>query len=291
MGHHLQEDPLHPHWEGERSCSSTPPVWLVLLHWSHHSSSSAHSQGLRLAGTLGANDTLLSLHIWISGLLQDPRTCMGCKKPPLQACCMELQIVSVMQLSTTEGNSYYVGTKMDAFVYDTLNAWYQEDMNTVSAESLRQTWIASMLGAQHTSLLGRQMPEVWRCAVVGGQFRHLPLSLRTSFQQGTAEDACHSMLGMSSHNLYAAAHYEQSPMAWGADAYSPSPSCIQQVFGICSQEGFGLCRACLRMTTRAVARQERLLPQWAWAAPARPAQRRPPRRRARRAAAQAPSQA
>ena len=38
----------------------------------------------------------------------------------------------VMQLSTTEGNSYYVGTKMDAFVYDTLNAWYQEDMNTVS---------------------------------------------------------------------------------------------------------------------------------------------------------------
>ena len=37
-----------------------------------------------------------------------------------------------MQLSTTEGNSYYVGTKMDAFVYDTLNAWYQEDMGTVS---------------------------------------------------------------------------------------------------------------------------------------------------------------
>lgn len=37
-----------------------------------------------------------------------------------------------MQLSTTEGNSYYVGTKMDAFVYDTLNAWYQEDMSTVS---------------------------------------------------------------------------------------------------------------------------------------------------------------
>ena len=37
-----------------------------------------------------------------------------------------------VQLSTTEGNSYYVGTKMDAFVYDTLNAWYQEDMGTVS---------------------------------------------------------------------------------------------------------------------------------------------------------------
>ena len=42
----------------------------------------------------------------------------------------------VMQLSTTEGNSYYVGTKMDAFVYDTLNAWYQEDMNTVSCPAI-----------------------------------------------------------------------------------------------------------------------------------------------------------
>ena len=37
-----------------------------------------------------------------------------------------------MQLSTTEGNSYYVGTKMDAFVFDTLNAWYQEDAGTNS---------------------------------------------------------------------------------------------------------------------------------------------------------------
>lgn len=39
-----------------------------------------------------------------------------------------------MQLSTTEGNSYYVGTKMDAFVFDTLNSWYQEDagVNSVS---------------------------------------------------------------------------------------------------------------------------------------------------------------
>lgn len=64
---------------------------------------------------------------------------MGCGKPLLQACCMRLQIMSVMQLSTTEGNSYYVGTKMDAFVYDTLNAWYQEDMNTVSAKSHWQT--------------------------------------------------------------------------------------------------------------------------------------------------------
>ena len=44
-----------------------------------------------------------------------------------------------VQLSTTEGNSYYVGTKLDAFVYDTLNAWYQEDMNTVSAKSHWQT--------------------------------------------------------------------------------------------------------------------------------------------------------
>ena len=40
-----------------------------------------------------------------------------------------------LQLSTTEGNSYYVGTKMDAFVFDTLNSWYQEDMNTVSFPS------------------------------------------------------------------------------------------------------------------------------------------------------------
>ena len=43
-----------------------------------------------------------------------------------------LNDISLTQLSTTEGNSYYVGTKMDAFVYDTLNAWYQEDMGTVS---------------------------------------------------------------------------------------------------------------------------------------------------------------
>ena len=68
---------------------------------------------------------------------------MGCEQPHLQACCMQLhgnwgklQIMCVVQLSTTEGNSYYVGTKMDAFVYDTLNAWYQEDMNTVSAHFL-----------------------------------------------------------------------------------------------------------------------------------------------------------
>ncbi|BDA46549.1 probable glutamyl endopeptidase [Coccomyxa sp. Obi] len=36
------------------------------------------------------------------------------------------------KLSTTEGNSYYVGTKMDAFVFDTLNTWYQEDMGVNS---------------------------------------------------------------------------------------------------------------------------------------------------------------
>ena len=54
-------------------------------------------------------------------------------------------MLCVMQLSTTEGNSYYVGTKMDAFVYDTLNAWYQEDMNTVSAGSLWHTRTDSML--------------------------------------------------------------------------------------------------------------------------------------------------
>jgi len=46
------------------------------------------------------------------------------------------QGVLLLQLSTTEGNSYYVGTKMDAFVYDTLNAWYQEDMGTVSVHSI-----------------------------------------------------------------------------------------------------------------------------------------------------------
>ena len=63
-------------------------------------------------------------------------------------CCKiwhKLQMLCVMQLSTTEGNSYYVGTKMDAFVYDTLNAWYQEDMNTVSAGSLWHTRTDSML--------------------------------------------------------------------------------------------------------------------------------------------------
>jgi hypothetical protein len=45
------------------------------------------------------------------------------------------ELCITLQLSTTEGNSYYVGTKMDAFVFDTLNAWYQEDMNTVSFPS------------------------------------------------------------------------------------------------------------------------------------------------------------
>ena len=70
---------------------------------------------------------------------------MGCGRPLLQACCMRLQSMYVMQLSTTEGNSYYVGTKMDAFVYDTLNAWYQEDMNSVSGGFLSATWIDSML--------------------------------------------------------------------------------------------------------------------------------------------------
>ena len=53
-------------------------------------------------------------------------------------CCQSavLDRVPLVQLSTTEGNSYYVGTKMDAFVYDTLNAWYQEDMGTVSLSAL-----------------------------------------------------------------------------------------------------------------------------------------------------------
>ena len=45
--------------------------------------------------------------------------------------CTELG-AACAQLSTTEGNSYYVGTKMDAFVFDTLNAWYQEDGGTNS---------------------------------------------------------------------------------------------------------------------------------------------------------------
>ena len=40
-----------------------------------------------------------------------------------------------LQLSTTEGNSYYVGTKMDAFVFDTLNSWYQEDAGVNSAST------------------------------------------------------------------------------------------------------------------------------------------------------------
>ena len=46
-----------------------------------------------------------------------------------------------LQLSTTEGNSYYVGTKMDAFVFDTLNSWYQEDagVNSVSTLCLHLT--------------------------------------------------------------------------------------------------------------------------------------------------------
>ena len=60
-----------------------------------------------------------------------------------------------MQLSTTEGNSYYVGTKMDAFVFDTLNAWYQEDagVNSVcSSAFLLQSW---------PSLQHNQSCDVW----------------------------------------------------------------------------------------------------------------------------------
>ena len=54
----------------------------------------------------------------------------------------------VVQLSTTEGNSYYVGTKMDAFVYDTLNAWYQEDMGTVNLYALLVSLPCAMKGAR-----------------------------------------------------------------------------------------------------------------------------------------------
>lgn len=90
----------------------------------------------------------------------------------------------------------------------------------------------------------------------------------------------------------------QTPIAEMADELTYQCSSIQQYsirhahnLGISSEEEFGPCRACLRTTTQAAARRERLPPQWAWAAQAQPAQRRPPRRRARRAAAQAPSQA
>lgn len=44
-------------------------------------------------------------------------------------------VSACVQLSTTEGNSYYVGTKMDAFVFDTLNTWYQEDMGVNSVRA------------------------------------------------------------------------------------------------------------------------------------------------------------
>nr|QOL01128.1 putative extracellular protein CSOL_052 [Pseudococcomyxa simplex] len=45
----------------------------------------------------------------------------------------KLHSILTGKLSTTEGNSYYVGTKMDAFVFDTINSWYQEDMGINSA--------------------------------------------------------------------------------------------------------------------------------------------------------------
>ena len=60
-----------------------------------------------------------------------------------------------LQLSTTEGNSYYVGTKMDAFVFDTLNSWYQEDagVNSVStAAPARDLLHACPVCVQHPLL-------------------------------------------------------------------------------------------------------------------------------------------
>lgn len=72
----------------------------------------------------------------------NPRLILSCGPHCLcvlsMLCCRiaVLNMIPLVQLSTTEGNSYYVGTKMDAFVYDTLNAWYQEDMGTVSLPAL-----------------------------------------------------------------------------------------------------------------------------------------------------------
>ena len=77
----------------------------------------------------------LQLVLWFFGCI-----CMlitDC--PSLQDKTRFLSILGMpLQLSTTEGNSYYVGTKMDAFVFDTLNSWYQEDagVNSVSAHAL-----------------------------------------------------------------------------------------------------------------------------------------------------------
>ncbi len=40
------------------------------------------------------------------------------------------------QLTTSSGQSYYVGTKLDAFVYDTLAAWYCEDDSAANCQTM-----------------------------------------------------------------------------------------------------------------------------------------------------------
>ena len=41
-----------------------------------------------------------------------------------------------MQLTTSAGQSYYVGTKMDPFVYDTLATWYCEDDSAANCQAM-----------------------------------------------------------------------------------------------------------------------------------------------------------
>ena len=56
------------------------------------------------------------------------------------------------QLTTSAGQSYYVGTKMDAFVYDTLASWYCEDDTAANCQA--------MPGSASTASARGQMPTV-----------------------------------------------------------------------------------------------------------------------------------
>ena len=56
------------------------------------------------------------------------------------------------QLTTSAGQSYYVGTKMDAFVYDTLASWYCEDDTAANCQA--------MPGSASTASAQGQMPTV-----------------------------------------------------------------------------------------------------------------------------------
>lgn len=74
------------------------------------------------------------------------------------------------QLTTSAGQSYYVGTKMDAFVYDTLASWYCEDDTAANCQA--------MPGSASTASAQGQMPTV---LAVWLRVLEQPRSPRTDF--------------------------------------------------------------------------------------------------------------